>query len=82
MLATNETLEREVNTKRTILAEFEDKKKLEIAKYKKTIESQKLRINKVELAFEDVSSDIWRLNDKYQLMLDENNDLQAKIALL
>lgn len=65
MMAHNERVERELNTKRRILAEYDEVKKGEIDLLQWKTEMQRTRITNLEMHVEDVMSEGMRLKGKY-----------------
>ena len=65
MMAKNERIERELNTKRKILEDYDEIKKGEIDLLNWKAEMQRNRITNLEMHVEDVTSDAIRLKEKY-----------------
>jgi archaellum component FlaC len=65
MMAKNERIERELNTKRKILEDYDEIKKGEIDLLNWKAEMQRNRITNLEMHVEDVASDGIRLKEKY-----------------
>jgi hypothetical protein len=65
MMAKNERVERELNTKRRILEEYDEVKKGEIDLLNWKSEMQRNRITNLEMHVEDVRSEGMRVKEKY-----------------
>jgi hypothetical protein len=65
MMAKNERVERELNTKRRILEEYDENKKGEIDLLNWKAEMQRNRITNLEMHVEDVRSEGMRVKEKY-----------------
>jgi hypothetical protein len=65
MMAKNERVERELNTKRRILEEYDENKKGEIDLLNWKAEMQRNRVTNLEMHVEDVRSEGMRVKEKY-----------------
>jgi hypothetical protein len=65
MMAKNERIERELNTKRRILEEYDEVKKGEIDLLNWKSEMQRNRITNLEMHVEDIRSEGMRVKEKY-----------------
>jgi uncharacterized protein YigA (DUF484 family) len=65
MMAKNERVERELNTKRRILEEYDEVKKGEIDLLNWKAEMQRNRITNLEMHVEDIRSEGMRVKEKY-----------------
>jgi hypothetical protein len=65
MMAKNERVERELNTKRRILEEYDENKKGEIDLLNWKAEMQRNRVTNLEMHVEDIRSEGMRVKEKY-----------------
>jgi hypothetical protein len=65
MMAKNERIERELNTKRRILEEYDEVKKGEIDLLNWKAEMQRNRVTNLEMHVEDIRSEGMRVKEKY-----------------
>jgi archaellum component FlaC len=79
MMAKNERVERELNTKRRILGDYDEVKKAEIDLLNWKAEMQRNRITNLEMHVEDVSSEGIRLKEKYTEGVRKIEELEIKL---
>lgn len=80
MMAKNERVERELNTKRRILEDYDEVKKGEIDLLKWKAEMQRSRITNLEMHVEDVSGEGMRMKEKYTEKLLKIEWLQIELV--
>lgn len=71
LMGEKERADRELHTKRAILGDFEDMRKQEVTQLKEAVLKKRVFIAQLQMAVEDLSSDMWRLKDAFNTCQDE-----------